>query len=660
MRGEGERGKRGGAADAAATLILLLLLIFYLGAARSYPVCDEVRGVWRDSFEEPGATAGIAEMDNVTVSGGDVRLGLDWAYANWTRRREVRIHNAAGTLTDFQVRIEVPYDDDMRSDFADLRFYYNDTYYNLPYWIESYTAATNATVWVRVPLLENSTSTIYMYYGNPNAESESDIHSTFLWGDDFENATWTRAHIRQRNSLTLQWVSSGVYNMAGLGLAIAELCDDSGALKTFPDSYVVETRVMALCKEGGAYIFTRYDGSWSYYLHTLDIEYDAASLSKMVDGCWTLMEWTPLGYALEPGRWYELRADVIREAATNRLKVHVNDVPYVNRTDGDLAYAGVAFAACEWIDAFHIRFDDFRVRRYAAPEPTAEIGEEEARAACGNVTSVEIAPATLQRWDRFFANSTVPENTSITFSILDAHGNTLIAGISAEQARSGFNISSVAASSIRLHATLTANSPAPALHDWRVTWLVASPAPRSPLTEVADTPDAPLAGEVTTHRITFRTVNPVERGGRVNITFPAGFGLHRTCLEYATYLFDSLSLDALNNTVSLRVAEDIPARAKCTIVLANVKNPLTPGEYAVVVTTLSPDGTAIDRAHSAMFEIKTPPRISTASASIASKLITLLDTLAKSVPESAAESVGNSISELIRLLRSFMRTLQRL
>ncbi|RLI52588.1 MAG: hypothetical protein DRP09_17605, partial [Candidatus Thorarchaeota archaeon] len=57
-----------------------------------------------------------------------------------------------------------------------------NTYQKLPYWIESGCNSTNTKVWTQIPFLEaNGNAKIYMYYGNPNADSESDEISEFSY-----------------------------------------------------------------------------------------------------------------------------------------------------------------------------------------------------------------------------------------------------------------------------------------------------------------------------------------------------------------------------------------------------------------------------------------------------------------------------------------------
>ena len=177
---------------------------------------------------------------------------------------------------------------------------------------------------------------------------------------------------------------------------------------------------------------------------------------------------------------------------------------------------------------------------------------------------------------------------------------------------------------------------------------------------VEASPESSAAGAITSFKIMFKTVNPLEKGGFVNITFPEGFDISRICLERAKCCtFDEVRIDAANRTLSLRAAESIPARVKCVLTLRNVRNPLQPGEYTIVIATFK-NGTIDGPTHSVMIRIKVPPSVSLALASATSKLMLLFDVFMKSMPESAAESVGSTISELIKLVDGLLRTLQKL
>jgi hypothetical protein len=115
----------------------------------------------------------------------------NWWNSSWQKRKEVHIDNTGNTndLSNYQVRIDVGYDSDMKSDFSDLRFV-NDSGQELSYWIRNYTASSDATVFVKIPsIAASSTETIYMYYGNNSASSTSNASATLEFFDDFDTDT---------------------------------------------------------------------------------------------------------------------------------------------------------------------------------------------------------------------------------------------------------------------------------------------------------------------------------------------------------------------------------------------------------------------------------------------------------------------------------------
>ena len=105
-----------------------------------------------------------------------------WYNSSWSKRKMLTIDNTLNLdeLKNFQIMFDIQYDSDMNSDFSDLRFTESDAQTLVPYWVESYVPSVSATVWVCVPFISaSSTETIYMYYGNPSANTESNPDATF-------------------------------------------------------------------------------------------------------------------------------------------------------------------------------------------------------------------------------------------------------------------------------------------------------------------------------------------------------------------------------------------------------------------------------------------------------------------------------------------------
>ncbi|MEW6609395.1 MAG: DUF2341 domain-containing protein [bacterium] len=98
---------------------------------------------------------------------------------NWSYYRDIVITNQSGTLTEYQVKIQIPYNSNMQTDFDDVRI--TDTSnVLLGQWRETYTSGTE-TRFVKVPTIPPSGSTtVRMHYGNSNASSVSSVTNTFI------------------------------------------------------------------------------------------------------------------------------------------------------------------------------------------------------------------------------------------------------------------------------------------------------------------------------------------------------------------------------------------------------------------------------------------------------------------------------------------------
>jgi len=102
--------------------------------------------------------------------------------------------NGISTPINYQVKLTVPYEDEMQTSFQDIRFNTASGDY-IDYWIESHTDSTTAIVWLELPdpITDPGTGTIYMYYGNAELSDGSNIGDTFIFGDDFSGdlSKWT-------------------------------------------------------------------------------------------------------------------------------------------------------------------------------------------------------------------------------------------------------------------------------------------------------------------------------------------------------------------------------------------------------------------------------------------------------------------------------------
>jgi len=130
------------------------------------------------------------------------KIEAAWWNDLWQYRKPITVTNSSGAnLTDFQVKILDNKDlsaditaGKIQASLGDLRF--TDINGNiLPYWIEDNTAAS-VDAWIKVPTVHATGTTVYMYYGNPQATSLADGNKVFEFFDDFsgssiDSSKWT-------------------------------------------------------------------------------------------------------------------------------------------------------------------------------------------------------------------------------------------------------------------------------------------------------------------------------------------------------------------------------------------------------------------------------------------------------------------------------------
>jgi len=131
---------------------------------------------------------------------------LSWGRAlpAWRYKCPITLtNNSEEDLSDFQVLIELTPSnfqyEHCREDGGDIRFLSFEEDTELAYWIEEWNYNGTSKIWVKVDRIpKGSNVCLYMYYGNCNAESNSDGNATFELFDDFEyedadadTALWT-------------------------------------------------------------------------------------------------------------------------------------------------------------------------------------------------------------------------------------------------------------------------------------------------------------------------------------------------------------------------------------------------------------------------------------------------------------------------------------
>lgn len=104
-------------------------------------------------------------------------------------RRNIHINNNETTdLLNFPVYLNISYDANMQADFDDLRFVNGSCNLSgsnlLDYEIETFTASTNAHVWLELPEFNVGKNTVCMYYGNSSLSSGE--NPTGVWDSNYD------------------------------------------------------------------------------------------------------------------------------------------------------------------------------------------------------------------------------------------------------------------------------------------------------------------------------------------------------------------------------------------------------------------------------------------------------------------------------------------
>ena len=155
------------------------------------------RGMWEDDFDNENKIdtnpPGDGISENYEVSDSKVTMintYSAWMDSDWTKMRIIDITNSAGQeLVNYTFKMTIDYDSDMQDDYDDLRFKHEDDASDyLDYWIESHDSSA-AEVWVKFSAIPTGSSEVYLFYGNPSADSASDFGGIFSdwsaeWSDD--------------------------------------------------------------------------------------------------------------------------------------------------------------------------------------------------------------------------------------------------------------------------------------------------------------------------------------------------------------------------------------------------------------------------------------------------------------------------------------------
>lgn len=336
-------------------------------------------------------TSSVSSPTSSTISGtynsvmrnAVLNIGaVPWMNTSWLYRRPVNVGNpTGGTLTNFQVNVLLDSSfsfSKAQNNGGDVRFTASDGVTLLPFWIESWNSAgLSASIWVQVPSIPASGTTIFLYYGNSAATSASNGTATFIFFDDF-SFTSGGVPALDPNKWSFPAGSAGFSNIGGMlqynapsgGFGPRAVAKVGGSNLVFGDG-IVEYNLQSnggFDEMGLLYRGQNPETANSYVFYpSIYIQQNRWLLyARISSGSVNLGS----GGAFAPGTWYRVKAAVGGSShifSINGTQIFTaNNSAFSSGDVGLLAWGNTV----SWVS-------NFKVRKYASSEPTAAVGGEQ-------------------------------------------------------------------------------------------------------------------------------------------------------------------------------------------------------------------------------------------------------------------------------------------
>lgn len=417
-----------------AVVLLLTLMILPMFALIPNSLMSNVgtEKLIEDDVESEKLLDQDDELVSIIESNPKSSASEGWWNENWYYRLPIQIVSTSEDLVDFQVKISINMTDlydlgYIEDDGRDLRFV-NATNDKLPYWIEFWDLADekNCTIWVKVPQLDQSVQkTIYMYFGNPSATSESRGEATFELFDDFKGSSLNAT----------KWYSSGAsYSVSNSILTITRGATGLRNALDFKiqDNFMVETLIKFVSDVGG-YSGTIPEVSSSRYTQGSNAGGDANILYMRQNGGTLVYYWagdgSTTGYNLgsgstgwnsgtSPTDWFLTGISIIGGDTSSTAKLWRNGTDIFQITGigwaKDIRYTSLGYFNGGTGDGQDVSYDWIRIRKNATVDPTVTIGEWEAQFAeveviCKDVDGNIIPNANVTLLNQTLKNQGVPK-----------------------------------------------------------------------------------------------------------------------------------------------------------------------------------------------------------------------------------------------------------
>ena len=449
-------------------------------------------GSWFDDFHDE---TGLAGYDDFKVRSGKVEM--DWWDFDWNYRQDVSIRDESGrNLTDYpvEIRLNLTNFDYTKADAngSDIRFVDGDERI-YKYWIEKWNASGESRIRINIPIIPaNGVRTVWMYYGNPMAQSESNGSAVFSVFEDCSGTELTGKLISYTyGSATNTLVPN--YQGSLRSTRTSEVGLDGYAIMS-RDIYYPGTSISY--DQWAMYKSVSYYDAMDARILLVAPNYDPrAPVAETIYLSYSINQLTPVLQAAEntgAGNSLFENTSVIREWKVFRnFRINVLDdnrveLYYKNEFQSEVSlnnslehgfyvifgYYNAANTGLGNGHAFEFYLDNFTIRNYVSPAPQVQLGLTEHANPTASLESVTVELPESYIWSFLGLGKTEPEGTRLNITILDTATNTTIQGFENISAYSA-DLSDLNISSIRLQAWFTANgSRKPALELWGLEWRV--------------------------------------------------------------------------------------------------------------------------------------------------------------------------------------------
>ena len=339
---------------------------------------DENLVLWLKFDEGSGTSVGDSSKHG---NDGTLHTYSGNILSGWGYRRGIIIDNTknSNTLTDYQILVTLDTATlisagKMRSDCGDIRFTDEDGTTLLSYWVEEGCNTANTKIWVKVPSIPaSSTKTIYLYYGNPSATSQSNGDAVFEFFDDFEGSSLNTSKWDPYTAPSTYAVENGYLKMwSEWGGCCGGSCvyNHFNTLNTFVPPFAVESKFMV----SGSMSLT---ACCNICYHTIFGNRDVIGVSSSSCGAVFRINTTYISNSYnfpDKDNWHR----ITKIFTPNYLRL-ITDYGIDLNYSGDVISSGAIGLAgdTDLSDGYDI-VDWIFVRKYTDPEPKVTVGKEDA------------------------------------------------------------------------------------------------------------------------------------------------------------------------------------------------------------------------------------------------------------------------------------------